>query len=123
MVWLWKDHTSYAEAAQITETAAEIRPWYLAKIGGTYSSEWWWSKILHCKKVAPDVFESAHSWVEICDWITAHLTGRLDPKKLKRSVCAAGHKAMFSKDWNGLPDSEFLEKLSPGLWRASEPIV
>ena len=115
MVWLWKDHTSFAEAALITETAAKLRPQYLAKIGGTYSSEWWWSKILHCKNVAPEVFEAAQSWVEICDWIPAVLTGDLSPKNMKRSICAAGHKAMFNKEWNGLPDVEFLEALSPGL--------
>jgi len=115
MVWLWKDHTSFAEAALITETAAKLRPQYLAKIGGTYSSEWWWSKILHCKNVAPEVFEAAQSWVEICDWIPAVLTGDFSPKNMKRSICAAGHKAMFNKEWNGLPDVEFLETLSPGL--------
>ena len=115
MVWLWKDHTGFAEAALITETAAKLRPQYLAKIGGTYSSEWWWSKILHCKNVAPEVFEAAQSWIEICDWIPAVLTGDLSPKNIKRSICAAGHKAMFNKEWNGLPDVEFLETLSPGL--------
>jgi L-ribulokinase len=115
MVWLWKDHTSYAEAAQITELASAIRPQYLSKIGGTYSSEWWWSKILHCKHVAPDVYDAAESWIEICDWIPAVLTGELTPRSIKRSVCAAGHKAMFHAAWHGLPDVEFLEKLSPGL--------
>ncbi len=114
-VWLWKDHTSYNEAALITETAAKIRPQYLAKIGGVYSSEWWWSKILHCKNTASEIFDAAYSWVEICDWIPAHLTGELNPLKIKRSVCAAGHKAMFNSDWNGLPDEEFLNTLSPGL--------
>ncbi|MGD0590156.1 MAG: ribulokinase [Bacteroidota bacterium] len=114
-VWLWKDHTGFAEAALITETAAKLRPQYLAKIGGTYSSEWWWSKILHCKNIAPEVFDAASSWVEICDWIPAVLTGDLSPKKMKRSICAAGHKAMFNKEWNGLPDVEFLETLLPGL--------
>jgi L-ribulokinase len=115
MVWLWKDHTSYAEARLITETAAAHRPQYLAKIGGVYSSEWYWSKILHCKNVSPDVFKAADSWVEICDWITAVLIGDLTPKKIKRSVCAAGHKAMFNRAWQGLPDENFLESLSPGL--------
>jgi L-ribulokinase len=115
MVWIWKDHTSYAEASQITELAARIRPQYLSKIGGTYSSEWWWSKILRCKNIAPEVFEAADSWVEICDWIPAVLAGELSPKKIKRGICSAGHKAMFNKDWNGLPDVEFLETLSPGL--------
>ena len=89
-VWLWKDHTGYSEAALITETAAKIRPQYLAKIGGVYSSEWWWSKILHCKNVAPSIYEAAYSWVEICDWIPANLVGELDPKKLKRGICSAG---------------------------------
>ena len=115
MVWLWKDHTSYAEAARMTETAASLRPQYLAKIGGVYSSEWFWSKILHCKKAAPEVFEAADSWVEICDWIPALLIGALAPEKISRSVCAAGHKAMFSQTWQGLPDENFLEAVSPGL--------
>jgi L-ribulokinase len=115
MVWLWKDHTSYREAAQITQRASDIRPQYLSKIGGTYSSEWWWSKILHCKNTAKQVFDAAESWVEICDWIPAILTGTVSPQKLNRSICAAGHKAMFDRSWQGLPDSEFLDLLSPGL--------
>jgi L-ribulokinase len=115
MVWLWKDHTSYAEAAQITEAAAKMRPHYLAKVGGVYSSEWFWSKILHCKKTAPDLFQAAHSYVEICDWIPAVLAGDTNPRTMKRSICAAGHKAMFNEEWGGLPDKEFLDFLSPGL--------
>ena len=115
MVWLWKDHTSYEESQQITEKAAELRPDYLAKIGGTYSSEWFWSKIWHCQKVAPEVFNAAHGFVEICDWIPAVLTGDTNPDNLKCSVCAAGHKALYSEQWGGLPDAEFLETLSPGL--------
>jgi L-ribulokinase len=115
MVWLWKDHTSHEEAIQITQLASDIRPQYLSRIGGAYSSEWWWSKILHCKNVAKDVFDAAESWVEICDWIPAVLTGELLPKNLKRSICAAGHKALFNASWQGLPDKEFLNKLSPGL--------
>lgn len=115
MVWLWKDHTSYKEAALITETAAKTRPQYLAKIGGVYSSEWFWSKILHCKNTAPEVFNSTHTFVEICDWIPAILTGVKNPSDIKRGVCAAGHKAMYNSSWNGLPDEEFLESLSPGL--------
>jgi L-ribulokinase len=115
MVWLWKDHTSYKEAAQITQLASDMRPQYLSKIGGAYSSEWWWSKILHCKNTAKEVFDAAASWVEICDWIPAVLTGKLSPRKLSRSVCAAGHKAMFNRSWQGLPDREFLDRISPGL--------
>ena len=95
-VWLWKDHTAHAEAAEITALAEKMRPQYLAKCGGTYSSEWWWSKILHLRRIDPAVFASAFSFVEHCDWIPAVLSGETDPLALKRGVCAAGHKAMFN---------------------------
>ncbi len=113
--WLWKDHTSYAEAAEITEKAEAGGFPYLAKCGGIYSSEWWWSKILHCARVAPEVFEAAHSWAEICDWIPAVLCGSQAPDKMARSVCAAGHKAMYADDWGGLPSEDFLHRLDPRL--------
>ena len=99
MCWLWRDHTSFKEAQQITHLAEKIRPEYLAKIGGTYSSEWYWSKILHCKNIDPEIFNEAYSFVELCDYIPAVLTGETNPDKIKRSVCAAGHKAMYSSDW------------------------
>jgi len=114
-VWLWKDHTSYAEAEQITSLAKSCRPEYLAKCGGAYSSEWWWSKILHLKNIDPEVFDAAYSFVEHCDWLPAVLAGETSPRKLKRSICAAGHKAMFNDDWGGLPDKDFLSQLSPVL--------
>jgi L-ribulokinase len=115
MVWLWKDHTAHEEAAQITTLGKEQRPHIIAKCGGIYSSEWWWSKILRLKRADPQVFEAAFSFVEHCDWIPAVLTGNTDPLTLRRSVCAAGHKAMFSAEWGGLPDQEFLAKLDPSL--------
>jgi len=115
MAWLWKDHTSHAEAARITELAAEMRPHYLAKCGGTYSSEWFWSKALHCRNVAPEVFDAAHSFVECCDWIPAVLAGNTKPADIVRSVCAAGHKAMYCEELGGLPDAEFLGQVDPAL--------
>ncbi len=115
MVWLWKDHTGYAEAAEITQLAHEMRPNIIAKCGGIYSSEWWWSKILRLRRVDAQVFEAAFSFVEHCDWIPAVLTGNTDPLTLKRGVCSAGHKAMFSSEWGGLPDKEFLARLDPAL--------
>jgi L-ribulokinase len=115
MVWLWKDHSSFAEATEITEMAQKMRPEYLAKIGGTYSSEWFWSKILHCKNTAPEIFAAASSFVEICDYIPAVLSGETRPDKILRSVCAAGHKAMYNNDWGGLPDREYLAALDPSL--------
>ena len=115
MAWLWKDHTGHAEAARITELARNMRPRYLAKCGGTYSSEWFWSKLLHCRNVAPDVFGAAHSFVECCDWVPAVLAGDRRPERIVRGVCAAGHKAMYSEEWGGLPDREFLAALDPKL--------
>jgi len=113
--WLWKDHTSWQEAARITELAAKHRPEYIAKCGNTYSSEWFWSKIWHCLKTAPDVFQAAYSWVEMCDWIPAVLCGVEDPQQIKRGICAAGHKALYCEEWGGLPDKKFLSLLSPKL--------
>ncbi|MFL2483699.1 MAG: ribulokinase [Verrucomicrobia bacterium] len=115
MVWLWKDHTSHEEAEEITKLANDERPQYLERCGGTYSSEWWWSKILHLKRIAPDVYEATYTFIEHCDYIPALLSGITDPNLIKRSVCAAGHKAMFSESWGGLPDKEFLGLLDPDL--------
>ena len=111
--WLWKDHTSHAEAAEITATAKELGEPYLAKCGGTYSSEWFWSKILCCARVAPEVFEAADSWIELADYVPALITGNL--ANPARGVCAAGHKAMYSSEWGGLPSLEFLWRLDPRL--------
>jgi len=113
--WLWKDHTSWREAAKITELAAQHRPQFIAKCGNTYSSEWWWSKIWHCLNVDPKVFAAARSWVELADWVPSVLAGITDPADIKRGVCMAGHKALYAEDWGGLPDKEFLSLLDPKL--------
>ncbi|HSA94607.1 MAG TPA: FGGY family carbohydrate kinase, partial [Acidobacteriota bacterium] len=113
--WLWKDHTGHAEAAEITALAAAEHPEYLAKCGGTYSSEWFWSKILHCLRTDPKVAAAAFSWVECADYIPGLLTGLADPLRMKRSRCAAGHKAMFNDKWGGLPAKSYLAKLDPRL--------
>ena len=113
--WLWKDHTSWREAARITEVAAKRRPQYIAKCGNTYSSEWFWSKILHCLAVDPKVFKAAYSWVELADWVPSLLAGVTDPREVKRGVCAAGHKALYCDEWGGLPDKKFLALLDPRL--------
>ena len=115
MAWLWKDHTGVAEAGEITDLARKIRPQYLAKCGGTYSSEWFFSKILHCLRTSPEVFEAAHLWVECADWVPAMLTGTEAPDQLTIGVCAAGHKAMFNDGWGGYPDAEFLSQLDPRM--------
>ena len=113
--WLWKDHTGYAEAAEITELAKKLHPEYLAKCGGTYSSEWFFSKILHCLRVDPKVFDASYTWVEHADYMPAVLTGTANPKTIKRGRCAAGHKAMFNNNWGGYPAKDFLAKLNSKL--------
>jgi L-ribulokinase len=113
--WLWKDHTAAAEAAAITRSAREHAPQLLAPIGGTYSSEWFWAKIWHCLNVAPSVFDAAASWVELADFVPAVLAGIESPSGIQRCICAAGHKAMYSDSWGGLPPVEFLARLDPKL--------
>ena len=123
--WLWKDHTSHAEAMEITELARTRNEPYLAKCGGTYSSEWYWSKMLHCVRTAPEVAAATASWVELADFIPAYITGNTDPNTLARSICAAGHKAMYNEQWDGLPSEDFLASLDPKLaeWRYTTKAV
>jgi L-ribulokinase len=115
LAWLWKDHTGIVEAAEITALAKKMRPQYLAKCGGTYSSEWFFSKILKCLRSAPEVFNAAHSWIELSDLVPAALTDTLHPDKFIAGICAAGHKAMYNASWGGYPDKAFLSKLDPKL--------
>jgi L-ribulokinase len=116
MFILWKDHTSVKEAEEINELA---RSWggtdFTKYEGGIYSSEWFWAKILHTVRKNKRVRENAFSWVEHCDWLPALLCGNTDPLKIKRSRCAAGHKAMWHPDFHGLPDENFLVRLYPLL--------
>lgn len=116
MFILWKDHTSVQEAEAINTLS---RSWggvdYTMYEGGIYSSEWFWAKIVHILKTDPLVAEAAFSWVEHCDWLPALLAGDTDPLRIKRSRCAAGHKAMWHESWDGLPSEDFLVKLYPGL--------
>ena len=122
MAVLWKDHTAHEEAAEITALASKMRPQYLAKCGGTYSSEWFWAKILHHLRKRPDLFERTYTWVEHADWQPAVLCGATSPSRIVRCICAAGHKAMFHGRWGGYPDAEFLAALDPRLARIRETL-
>lgn len=115
MFILWKDHTGNAEAEEINQLAHHWDVDYTKYVGGIYSSEWYWAKILRTIRVDGQVRTHAFSWVEHCDWISAVLTGNTNPLTLKRSRCAAGHKAMWNEEFHGLPSEEFLTKLDPNL--------
>ncbi len=116
MFVLWKDHTAIEEAEHINKIA---RTWggtdYTVYSGGVYSSEWFFSKILHILRTNNRVRDNAHSWVELADWVPAILTGNTGPEDIKRSRCAAGHKAMWHASWGGLPSEEFLKAVDPLL--------
>lgn len=115
MFVLWKDHTAIHEAAEINNHAKKFTVNYLQFAGGIYSSEWFWAKLLHVLREDEEVRENCYSWVEHCDWIPFLLTGGKDVQEMKRSVCAAGHKALWAKDFGGLPPDDFFESLDPLL--------
>lgn len=115
MFVLWKDHTSVEEAAQINQHATKFPVNYLQYVGGIYSSEWFWAKLLHILRVDESVRKACHSWVEHCDWIPFLLTGGKHISEMKRSVCAAGHKGLWAEAFNGYPPNDFFTSLDPLL--------
>jgi L-ribulokinase len=115
MFILWKDHTANSEAEEINKLAHSWQVDYTKYVGGIYSAEWFWAKILHVLRNDPAVRKAAFSWVEHCDWIPAILTGNTNPLTMKRSRCAAGHKAMWHEAFDGLPAEDFLATLDPLL--------
>ncbi|MDE3183733.1 MAG: ribulokinase [Bacteroidota bacterium] len=115
MFVLWKDHTATAEAGEINEQAKKFDINYLQYVGGIYSSEWFWAKLLHVLRVDESVRNACYSWVEHCDWIPFLLTGGTDIFQMKRGVCSAGHKALWAEDYGGLPPNDFFSSIDPLL--------
>src|SRR5689334_13103825 len=115
MFVLWKDHTSTQEAEEINDHAEKFDVNYLQYVGGIYSSEWFWAKLLHILRVDEQVRKNIHSFAEHCDWIPFVLTGGNDATQLRRGVCSAGHKALWSAEFKGLPPNEFFASLDPLL--------
>lgn len=115
MFVLWKDHTATKEAAEINEHAAKFPLNYLQFVGGIYSSEWFWAKLLRTLRTDESVRKACYSWVEHCDWIPFLLTGGNDVTRMKRGVCSAGHKALWAAEFGGLPPNDFFNSLDPLL--------
>ena len=115
MFVLWKDHTATDEAAAINEHADQFDIDYLQFVGGIYSSEWFWAKLLHILRHDEAVRKACYSWVEHCDWIPFLLTGGKDAQQIKRGVCSAGHKALWAAEFGGLPPDDFFASLDPLL--------
>lgn len=115
MFVLWKDHTAVNEAAEINEHATKFDTNYLQFVGGIYSSEWFWSKLLRIFRADESVRKATQSWVEHCDWIPFVLTGGNNVKDIKRGVCSAGHKSLWSEAFGGFPPNEFFAGLDPLL--------
>ncbi|MBS1520465.1 MAG: ribulokinase [Bacteroidetes bacterium] len=115
MFVLWKDHTGVKEAGEINEHATKFAINYLQYVGGIYSSEWFWAKLLRTLRVDEQVRAACHSWVEHCDWISFLLTGGDHISKMKRGRCSAGHKALWAAEFDGYPPDEFFSSLDPLL--------
>lgn len=115
MFVLWKDHRATQEAAEINEHATKFDVDYLQFVGGIYSSEWFWAKLLFILREDEKVRSQCYSWVEHCDWIPFLLTGGNSAADLKRGICSAGHKALWSEKFDGLPPNDFFASLDPLL--------
>ena len=115
MFVLWKDHTAIKEAEEINRHAATYPVNYLQFVGGIYSSEWYWAKLLHILKADAAIRSHLYSWVEHCDWIPFLLTGGVESEQIKRGICSAGHKALWADEFGGLPPDDFFAALHPHL--------
>jgi L-ribulokinase len=113
--YLWCDHRAKGEAAEITEAAQREGLEAIKWCGGVYSSEWGFSKLLHWLRHNPDKRPQFVSAFEHCDMVAATLCGITDARKVKRSICAMGHKWLWNAQLGGLPPESFLANVDPLL--------
>ena len=115
MFVLWKDHTAIQEAEEINQVSTRYNTDYLKFVGGVYSSEWYWAKLLHVIRRDPELHKSCYTWVEHSDWVPFLLTGGKRAGEIKRNICAAGHKALWAEEFKGLPSEEFFDEIDSKL--------
>ncbi len=111
--YLWCDHRAKVEAQQITELAHREKLEAIEWCGGVYSHEWGFAKLLHWLRHNPETRGRFVTAFEHCDMVAGTLAGISDASKVKRSVCAMGHKWLWNPKWDGLPPQQFLSKLDP----------
>jgi L-ribulokinase len=111
--YLWCDHRAWKEAAEISVAARAAKLPAIDWCGGTYSSEWGFSKLLHWLRNNPKKRSRFATALEHCDMAAATLTGVRDVSELPRSICAMGHKWMWNPLWDGFPAEDFLTSVDP----------
>ena len=111
--YLWCDHRAKDEAEEITAAARDSALPAIDWCGGVYSSEWGFAKLLHWLRHNPDKRARFATALEHCDMVAATLSGISDPSHVSRSVCAMGHKWLWSDQFGGLPSEEFLASVDP----------
>ncbi len=111
--YLWCDHRAWQEAAQITTAAHSAKLPSIDWCGGTYSSEWGFSKLLHWLRANPEKAAQMVTAAEHCDYLAAVLCGITEPANIPRSICAMGHKWMWNDSLGGLPAESFLTGVDP----------
>lgn len=115
MFYLWKDHTAQKEAEKINLVLSDFEGKDYTRFQGIYSSEWYWSKVLHGIHTDEKIREHAYTWIEHADWMPAIMTGKCKPEEMYHNSCSAGHKMLWNSEFGGLPDLNALEKIDPYL--------
>lgn len=118
--YLWCDHRAEHEAAEITRLAQELSVPAFRWYGGVYSPEMALAKLLHWLRHNPDQRAQFATAIEHCDWVVAMLTGATGVKDIIRSVCAAGHKWLWSAADGGWPADDFLRAVDPLLGKFAQ---